>query len=183
VLEVVCSAFDSSCRAVLPKHISIIFQGEIMSMKSIAKLAVSVLFFALVIVLAPNNADAQGRHPAYLHALTDLRHARAHLDHGDGGQLRHEESEAIRQIDAAIAEIKKASIDDGKDLNDHPPVDAGLDYTGRLHRAMQLLDKAQEDISHEEDNQFAQGLQQRALSHIDRARHEVGEAIRIVASR
>ncbi len=153
-----------------------------MSMKLIAKLAVSVLFFALLFTLAPSNADAQGKHPAYLHALTDLRHARAHLEHGDGGQLRHEEEEAIREIDAAIAEIKKASIDDGKDLNDHPPVDAGLDHTGRLHRAEQLLDKAHQDIAREEDNTFAQGLQQRAFGHIDRAKHEVGEAIRYVAS-
>src|SRR5271165_1831200 len=153
-----------------------------MSMKFIAKLAVSVLFFALLFTLAPNNADAQGRHPAYLHALTDLRHARAHLEHGDGGQLRHEQSEAIRQIDAAIGEIKKASIDDGKDLNDHPPVDAGLDHTGRLHRAKQLLEKAHEDIAHEEDNSFAQGLQQRAFGHIDKAIHNVDEAIRVVAS-
>ena len=56
-----------------------------MSMKSTAKLAVSVLFFALVFVLASNNGDAQGKHPFYLHALMDLRHARAHLEHGDGG--------------------------------------------------------------------------------------------------
>lgn len=50
-----------------------------MSMKSLVKLAVSVLFFALLFVLAPKNADAQGKHPAYLRELTDLRHARAHL--------------------------------------------------------------------------------------------------------
>ncbi len=154
-----------------------------MSMKSIARLAVSVLFFALVFTLAPNQTNAQGKHPEYLHALTDLRAARAHLEHGDGGQLRHEEQEAIREIDAAIGEIKKASIDDGKDLNDHPPVDAGLDHAGRLHRAEQLLGKAHADIAHEEDNGFAQGLQQRAFGHIDRAKQEVGEAIRIVASR
>src|SRR5271165_1729315 len=153
-----------------------------MSMKFIAKLAVSVLFFALLFTLAPNNADAQGKHPAYLHALTDLRHARAHLEHGDGGQLRHEEEEAIREIDAAIGEIKKASIDDGKDLNDHPPVDAGMEHTGRLHRSKQLLEKAHQDIAHEEENSLALGLQQRAFSHIDRAMHEVDEAIRIVAS-
>ena len=153
-----------------------------MSMKSIAKLAACVLFFALVFTLGPKNADAQGKHPAYLHALTDLRAARAHLERGNGGSLGHEEQEAIREIDAAIGEIKKASIDDGKDLNDHPPVDAGLDHTGRLHRAEQLLDKAHQDIAHEEDNAFAQGLQQRAFGHIDRAKHDVGEAIRMVAA-
>ncbi len=150
--------------------------------KSIAKLAFFVVFFALGFTLAPNKANAQGKHPAYLHALTDLRAARAHVEHGDGGQLRHEEQEAIREIDAAVGEIKKASIDDGKDLNDHPPVDAGLDHTGRLHRAEQLLEKAHQDIAHEEDNSFAQGLQQRAFGHIDRAKHEVSEAIRIVSS-
>jgi hypothetical protein len=68
------------------------------------------------------------------------------------------EKEAIHAIDDAIAETKRAFIDDGKDLNDHPPVDARLDHTGRLHRARQLLDRAPQDISHEEDNGFAQGF-------------------------
>ncbi|HKM67220.1 MAG TPA: hypothetical protein VJX70_08650 [Candidatus Acidoferrum sp.] len=153
-----------------------------MSMKFIAKFVVPVAFFAFLFALSAGPAAAQGKHPAYLHALTDLRHARAHLEAHDGGELRHEEKEAIREIDAAIGEIKKASIDDGKDLNDHPPVDAGLDHTGRLHRAKQLLEKAHEDIAHEEDNSFAQGLQQRAFGHIDKAIHNVDEAIRVVAS-
>jgi hypothetical protein len=152
-------------------------------MKSIARFVFPALFFAFVFALACGNAAAQGKHPAYLHALTDLRHARAHLERPDGGPLREEEKEAIHQIDEAINEIKRASIDDGKDLNDHPPVDAGLERTGRLHRAKELLDKAHQDIAHEEDNGFAQGLQQRAFGHIDRAIHEVNEAIRIVASR
>lgn len=154
-----------------------------MTMKSIARTTVVSLFFVLFLAFTSSNAFAQGRHPAYLHALTDLRAARAHLEVHDGGELRHEEKEAIHAIDDAIAEIKKASVDDGKDLNDHPPVDAGLDRPGRLHRAKQLLDKARQDISHEEDNGFAQGLQQRAFDHIDRAIHEVNDAIRMVDAR
>ena len=154
-----------------------------MTMKFIAKLTVVAFALALLFSLAPTQASAQGRHPAYLHALTDLRHARAHLERHDGGELRHEEKEAIHAIDDAIAEVKKASIDDGKDLNDHPPVDAGIDYAGRLHRAKELLEKARRDISEEEDNGFAQGLQQRAFGHIDRALHEVNECIRIVEAR
>jgi len=152
-------------------------------MKSIARLAVFAFAFALLLSLGTGTVLAQGKHPAYLHALTDLRHARAHLERHDGGELRHEEKEAIHSIDDAIAEIKKAAIDDGKDLNDHPPVDAGLDYAGRLHRAKQLLEKAHQDIEREEDNAFAQGLQQRALGHIDKAIHQVNECIRIVESR
>jgi tetratricopeptide (TPR) repeat protein len=153
-----------------------------MTMKPVAKSALPVLLFALFFALSPNLASAQNRHPAYLHALSDLRAARAHLQREDGGELRHEEKEAIQQIDAAINEIKKASIDDGKDLNEHLPVDARLDRAGRLHRAMELLNKAHQDISREEDNQFAQGLQQRAMGHIDKAHHEVQEAINWVSS-
>jgi len=153
-----------------------------MTMKSIARLTAVALFLALFLTLASGTAFAQAKHPAYLHALTDLRAARAHLDVHDGGELRHEEKEAIHAIDEAIGEIKRASIDDGKDLNDHPPVDAGLDHTGRLHRAKQLLERAHQDIAHEEDNGFAQGLQQHAFGHIDKAIHETDEAIRLVAS-
>ena len=154
-----------------------------MTRKSIARLAVAAFVFALLVSLSPSQTVAQGKHPAYLHALSDLRAARAHLEHHDGGELRHEEKEAIHAIDDAINEIKKASIDDGKDLNEHPPVDAGLDYTGRLHRAKELLEKAHQDIAREEDNNFAQGLQQRAFGHIDKAIHEVNECIRMVAAR
>jgi hypothetical protein len=151
-------------------------------MKSLAKFAVGILFFALFFVLAPSNAAAQGKHPAYLHALTDLRAARAHLEHHDGGELRHEEKEAIHQINDAIDDIKKAAAEDGKDLNEHPPVDAGLDYRGRLHRVLELLDKAHNDIAHEEDNGWARGLQKRSFDHIDQARQQVRECIRIVES-
>ena len=115
-----------------------------------------------------------------MHALTDLRTARAHLQRPDGGELRDQEKKAIHDIDDAINEIKKASIDDGKDLNDHPPVDSHLPWPGRLHRALELVDKARQDISHEEDNGFAQGLQQRAFDHIDKAHHHIEEAIRLV---
>jgi hypothetical protein len=154
-----------------------------MTMKFLAKVLVPVFLFALFLAMSPNSAFAQNRHPAYLHALTDLRAARAHLERPDRGELRHEEKEAIHQINEAIEEIKKAAKEDGKDINEHPPVDVRMDWPGRLHRAMELLDKAHQDIAHEEDNSSAQGLQQRAFEHIDKAKHEVGEAIRIVASR
>jgi len=151
-------------------------------MKVVARICIPAMVFALFFALGASNAFAQGRHPAYLHALSDLRAARAHLQHPDGGHLRHEEEDAIHNIDDAIKEIKKAAIDDGKDLNDHPPVDAGMDWPGRLHRALELLNRAHEDIAREEDNQFAQGLQERALGHIDKAHHHVEEAIQWVES-
>jgi hypothetical protein len=137
---------------------------------------------AVLFVFGTVSGIAQNHHPWYLHALSDLRAARAHLERPNHGALQQQERDAIREIDAAIRDIKQASIDDGKDLNDHPPVDAKLDWPGRLHRALQLLDKAHSDISRDEDNKFAQGLQQKAFRHIDSAHHHVDEAIQVVAS-
>jgi hypothetical protein len=150
-------------------------------MKSLTRLAF-VMFAALLFVPAYVSASPEpGRdHPAYLHALTDLRAARANLQRPDGGELREQEKKAIHEIDDAIGEIKKAAIEDHKDIDDHPPVDAHLEWGGRLRRALELLDKAHNDVAHDEDNGFAQGLQARALEHIDKAHHHVKEAIEIV---
>jgi hypothetical protein len=134
---------------------------------------------ALIGVLIAMCAFAQGQHPAYLHALTDLRTARAHLERPNHGELRAQERDAIHEIDVAIGEIKKAAIDDGKNLEDHPAVDSKLDWPGRLHRAIELLKKSRNDISQNEDNRFAQGLQIRALEHIDKAVQHAEEALAI----
>ena len=80
-----------------------------------------------------------------------------------------DERPAIEEIDMAIREIKKASIDDGKNLADHLPIDAKLDGPGRLRHARELLFKARADVNKEEDNRFAAGLQERALRHISLA--------------
>jgi len=110
------------------------------------------------------------RHPAYLHALTDLRAARWLIEHrpGDWAQTA-DEGESVRQIDAAINDIKKAAFDDGKNINDHPPLDEHPDHRGRIHEALQLMNKARADIAREEDNAFANGLRNRAIEHIDGA--------------
>jgi len=83
------------------------------------------------------TAPPPAHHPAYLHALSDLRSARWLIEHrpGDAAQMA-DEAEAVRQIDAAINDIKQAAIDDGKNLADHPPVDARLDQRGRIHEAL-----------------------------------------------
>jgi hypothetical protein len=119
-------------------------------------------------------------HPAYLHALSDLRDARAHLQRPNGGALEHQEQDAIAEIDKAIHEIKAASIDDGKNIDAHPPIDDHLEWGGRLRRANELLGKAFSDIDKEEDNGYAQGLKRRALEHINLARRHVKEAMDLV---
>jgi hypothetical protein len=92
-----------------------------------------------------------------------------------------EEEHAIAEIDRAIEEIKHAAIEDGKNLNDHPPVDARMDRTGRFRRAMELLDKAHNDIAREEDDPSVRGLRDRALHHIDEA-HRIVDHLVVQAS-
>jgi hypothetical protein len=129
-------------------------------------------------------ADTPGKHPAYLHALSDLRDARAHLQQvTSSNSIDQAEMHAIEQIDKAISEIKQAAIMDGKNIQDHVPVDAKMDRPGRLHRARELLDKAHNDVSGEEDQPDTQGLQMRVIKHINEAHHSVQHAIDIVEGR
>jgi tetratricopeptide (TPR) repeat protein len=114
-------------------------------------------------------ATAQ-QHPAYLHALSDLRAARWMIQHRPGNwNTTVDEMAASQKIDDAINEIKKASIDDGKDINDHPKAQEINEHAGRLVKAIEYLRKARADIAKDEDNVFAQGLQKRAYYHIDEA--------------
>jgi len=129
----------------------------------------SVILSGLVLFLAQFSASAAD-HPYYLHALSDLRVARWLIDHRPGGWERTgDEIAAIDRIDQAIKAIKKASIDDGKDLADHPRVDERADHIGRLHEALDYLEKARRDVNQDEDNIFADGLKDRALKHINEA--------------
>jgi hypothetical protein len=126
-----------------------------------------LLAFACLAAPLAANADLPGKHPAYLHALSDLRSARWMLEHRPGGAaVSGQEDVAITEIDRAIGEIKKAAIDDGKDLHDHPAVDVPGDNPGRLHKALELLHKAHGDVAHEEDDPLTQGLRDRAVGHI-----------------
>jgi hypothetical protein len=109
-------------------------------------------------------------HPAYLHALSDLRQARFNLARRGGDRaMKWDEAIAIGAIDRAIADIKAAAIDDGKNLDDHPPVDAREPRAGRLHRALSALRQSLADVTQEEDNAYAQGLKAKAVRNINEA--------------
>jgi hypothetical protein len=140
-------------------------------MNSKNKLILRGHLFLLVLLLAGcATQPPPSRHPAYLHALSDLRTARWMLEHrpGDAAVSAHE-SEAISEIDHAIAELKRAAIDDGKNIHDHPSADVPNDYRGRLHKAADLLRKVHADTYREEDNPDARGLRDRAIGHVDMA--------------
>jgi hypothetical protein len=136
------------------------------------------LFLFAVLLVGCVTPRPPVRHPAYLHALSDLRTARWMLEHrpGDVAVSVHE-SEAIGEIDRAIEELKRAAIDDGKDINDHPSVDVPNDRRGRLHKAADLLRKVHADTYREEDNPETRGLRNRAIGHVDAALRATEQAI------
>lgn len=140
----------------------------------------SASLVAVMAVLLPfgARADVPGKHPYYLHALSDLRTARSLIERrpGDARVSGHEDV-AIREIDAAIGEIKAASIDDGKDLHDHPAIDVSNEHNGRLHRAVEVLKKVERDLSKEEDNPTVRNLRSRAEHHVGNAIHETESAL------
>jgi hypothetical protein len=146
-------------------------------LRNVNKPLLAAFLLALTLSFAA-NADLPGKHPAYLHALTDLRAARWMLQHrpGDAGVSAHEDV-AIAEIDAAIGEIKHAAIDDGKNIQDHPQVDVPNNRPGRLHKALELLHKVHRDVAREEDDPMTRGLRDRAVGHIDAAIHATDGAL------
>ena len=145
------------------------------------KLKSRLLLSGLLLVAVPfaANADMPGKHPYYLHALSDLRAARWLIEHRPGdAAVSGQEDVAITEIDKAIGEIKHAAIDDGKDIHDHPPVQGvPNEWGGRLHKALELLHKVHGDVAREEDDPMIRGLRDRAIHHIDEAAHATEHAI------
>jgi hypothetical protein len=145
-------------------------------MKPTSMLSALLLLLALPFAA---NADLPGKHPYYLHALTDLRTARWMLEHRPGdAAVSAQEDVAVAEIDKAIGEIKRASIDDGKDIHDHPAVDVPAGHPGRLHKARELLRKVHADVDREEDDPMTKGLKDRAVHHIDEAIHATDRALK-----
>ncbi len=149
-------------------------------MKSIKLFALTLLGVGLALAAGtPAQAQPRGDHPAYLHALEDLRLMRAYLDRLTPNEaLDAESAHAIADVDAAIAEIKRAAIDDGKNPNAHPSIDARISRTDRFHRAREAGNAAWRDVNMDEDNGYANGLKHRALQHIESANHTIDSIIR-----
>jgi hypothetical protein len=125
-------------------------------------------FFMIMTTACAAKAAGSENHPYYLHALSDLRAARWMLEHRPGNwQQSVDEINAVKEINKAIQELKEAAIEDGKNIEDHPPVSEIADRPGRLHAAIDFLKKARREIDHEEDNNFANGLRNRSYNHID----------------
>ena len=126
--------------------------------------------------LAP--APMPAIHPAYLRAISDLRYARALLFRPEWRPVMHDQRAAVDEIDRAIGEAKRAAIDDGKNIDEHPPIDRGLGWEGRFRKSMELLDSAERDLSQAETNGAAAGWRNAALANVQHAKAFVAKAMR-----
>jgi hypothetical protein len=144
------------------------------------KQAVPTILAAGTLLLAA-CASAPPKHPAYLHALSDLRAARWSLEHRPGdAAVSTQEDIAITEIDRAINEARRAAADDGMNPGNRPPPDASLNRAGRLHHAAEFLHKAKDDVAREEDNPEERQLRNAVVMHIDAAIRATDRAIRDV---
>ena len=135
---------------------------------------------AAAALLAPfaARADWNGDHPAYAHALADLREARWQLGHRGGDvAISRDEAQALDEIDRAIDEAKHAAWSDGKDVENHVAPDVNVDERGRLHATEDLLRQAESDVNRQEDNRSARDDRERVLHHIDAALDATERAI------
>jgi hypothetical protein len=136
------------------------------SLKSIivAAFALSTFFF-----LAPAT-PAHAQFPAYLHALSDLKTARAYLQMPVKPEAKDACKHAAKEISRAVNDMNKAAIDDGKNPETVPPPQGGGGNANwPIHSAVKLLKEARTDVEYGKDLPQNKGLREHSLEHIDKA--------------
>ena len=127
------------------------------------------------------SADVPGPHPAYVHALHDLRYARFLIERPSAPNVEFNENAATREIDRAIYEVTRASYDDGKNVFAPAATDVDLDRHGRLLRALELLRGAHRDLADNvESDGAAAGWRDAAFRHVDAATAFTRRALRVL---
>jgi len=127
---------------------------------------------------APLPPPRPAVHPRYLSAISDLRYARALLWRQDWREVMRDQRAATEEIDRAIAAAKAAAVDDGRNIDDHPPIDARISWEGRFRKALELLDSAERDLSFEEDNRVSASWRSSAIRNVQNAKTFVSKAMR-----
>jgi hypothetical protein len=145
---------------------------------SIRAIAATLAIGAGVLAAQPAMADIPGPHPGYVHALNDLRYAHWLLQFPAEYNVTAQERAAEGFIDRAYADVRRAGIDDGKDIATQMPVDANLSHRDRLVRALESLQSAHRDINGWESDPYARGPRNAADGDIDAAIAHVRASIR-----
>ncbi len=140
------------------------------------------LLAAIALTLSLSYAAWAGqKHLGYVHALDDLRTARALLQRTGDAQIpngsQDEVSLALANIDEAIAQINTESPDNGKKSHDVSAIDPHTKWSKRLSMSYRMLDQAKQDCGKEKDDSGNAGLQARVQGLIDQAHDRIRVAI------
>ncbi len=127
-------------------------------------------------LVAPAAMQAQGRHPRYLKARSDLRAAQLFARVREEPNVTRNLEAAAGEMEGAIREIDRAAVLDARDLDDHPRIDERIPRRDRFRKIVDLLRSARADIEHEEDNPRAREWRNAAFRHIDAALNAVHRA-------
>lgn len=145
--------------------------------KNASRTAFAIAAAALMLTpLTSQRAEAQepGRHPAYLHALSDLRAARTFLDKlTPNERLDEAQAHAIQEINEAISTVERAALDDHKGLREQAPIDAHIAPGPRFRKAQEALTAALRDVNQEEDDPRTRDVKARSIAHIQNALNDV----------
>ncbi|AXC15316.1 hypothetical protein ACPOL_6072 [Acidisarcina polymorpha] len=136
-----------------------------------------IVVCGLVFAGAGASAPAQmpGHHPAYLHALRNLREARSLLQTNFGNPVHAQAAaQALNEIEHAINDLKNSAGADGKALQDVPPSNRNLPPAGRFHQVADLLRAAHNDVSGAESDPAA-------IQNRDGAERRIDSASAIIA--
>lgn len=136
---------------------------------SLKMIAATLAVGAGLLAAQPAMADVPGPHPGYVHALNDLRYAHWLLRAPAEWNVTDHERAAEGYVDRAYADIRQAGIDDGKDIDDRMPVDAGLSHRDRLQRALVALERAHRDVNGWESDPYARRPRAAADGNLDAA--------------
>lgn len=127
--------------------------------------AFALLTFLCLLPATPVYAQ----HPAYLHALSDLRTARGYLQMPARPETKDSCKHAVKEISRAIDDISKAVRDYGRDPDVTPLPQGAGSANWPIHSAIRLMKEARADIEHGRDLPENHGLREHSLEHIDKA--------------
>jgi len=138
--------------------------------------AAACALMAVLFFVTATPAQAQAQEPHYLRALSNLRTARDYVQSDQRGIYGSERRHISDEIDIAVAEIKHAAWDDGKNTRYAPP--AGMvDPWFPLREAQKALGEAHRNVAQGVDTPQNTGLRDQALQHIEEAERTVSNVI------
>jgi hypothetical protein len=130
---------------------------------------------ALLLIAVTTQLHAQSQ-PAYLHAIRDLREARAILSTGLNDPVHIQAAQAANvEIDNAINGLKRVAALDGQSLGDVPTPKA-VPPAARFQQAIGFLNEASTDISAPNPDPAVTAHVQHALEHIQKAEAIINKA-------